>query len=111
MLSLNKGEKLIKGQELISENRKFTAKIGQDGYFNVYYFNYFLWRYPSVIDRIEMQLDGNLVIYDAQNNTIETPKTDGKGDYFVLDNNGTITVYNVHNKYLWSIGYLFSKKI
>ena len=85
------------------------AKIDQDGFFTVYYFNYFLWRYTSAIDRIEMQLDGNLVMYNAQNNIYLTSNTRGRGDYLVLENNGRITVYNEDNRYLWSNGSMLRK--
>ena len=106
---LSKGENLMKGQELISKNRKFTAKIGEDGYFRVYYLNYGLWGYTSSIDRFEMQPDGNFIIYDAQNKTSITSSTEGKGHYFVLDNDGSIKVYDKFETLLWYNGFILSK--
>lgn len=106
---MNKGETFIKGQELISQNRKFTAKIDQDSYFGVYYFNYALWYIKIAIDRFEMQQNGNFLIYDAQNNTYIKSNTVDKGDYFVLDNYGRITVYNEKTKNLWYFGSTLSK--
>lgn len=106
---MNRGGRLQKGQELKSQNGKFTARIEQDGYFRVYYFDYVLWRIDSPVDRIEMQTDGNLVIYGAKNTTLLEPNTRGKGDYAVLHDNGYLAVYYVNNDHTWFYGSIFCK--
>lgn len=125
---LSKGEVLGKDKELKSENGKFTAKIEQDGYINgiltsfisfsdpsfyfkIYYYDYLLWKINWAVDRIEMQTDGNLVIYDPRSNAFQTPNTSGRGDYAILLNDATVTVYDARNNPLWKMGSLFCKLI
>ena len=108
-MSLNKGDTLLKGQELISENGKFTAKINQNNYFAVYYNSYFLWGFDSVIDRIEMQTDGILAIHDAQNHTFISQNDPGEGDYLVLEDVGLIVIYNDKNMPIWYTGSILRK--
>lgn len=108
-MSLKKGDKLVRGQELISENGKFSLIIDQNGYLTYYYFKYLFWRYVSVLDRFEMQLDGNFSIYDEKNNALISSNTIGTGDYVALDNFGSLTVYNGLNKRLWYDLSLLSK--
>lgn len=109
MTRLGKGEVLRKNQELRSENGKFTAKINNDGYFTVYYLGYSLWRYPTAVNRLEMQADGNMMIYDSKNNTFKISNTSGRGDYVVVDYDGSLTVYDANNNYIWYEGFILGK--
>lgn len=99
---MRRGDKLLRGQELKSANGKFTAKINENVYFEVYYFNYSLWHYTASANRIEMQTNGNLVLVDTANKTYILSFTANQGDYVVLDNDGGLRVYDSNGSNLWT---------
>ena len=99
----------MRGQELKSANGKFTAKINENVNFEVYYFNYSLWHYTLLADRIEMRTNGNLVLVDTANKTYILSLTANQGgDYVVLDNDGGLRVYDSKGSNLWTNWLIFS---
>ena len=107
---LSRGDELLLGEELTSQNGKFTAKIDQDGHFRVYYLNNYLWEIDdSNIGRVEMRKNGDLVVYDLENNVFLKSGTANKGDRLVLDNDAGLRVYDSNANQLWSRGIIKSK--
>ena len=107
---MSRGDELLLGEELTSQNGKFTAKIDQDGHFRVYYLNNYLWKIDdSNIGRVEMRKNGDLVVYDLENNVFLKSGTVNKGDRLVLDNDAGLRVYDSNANPLWSRGIIKSK--
>lgn len=110
-IMLSRGDELLVDEELTSQNGKFTAKIDQDGHFQVSYFNNYLWGIDSDIDRLEMRKNGDLFVYDLENKVFLKSGTVNKGDRLVLDNDAGLRVYDSNGNILWSRGIIESKNL
>lgn len=71
---MNKGQELKKGQNLLSENGKF---------------------------KLELQTNGNLVI-KYNEITIWSTDTSGRGERFVMQNDGNAVLYDINNRSLFT---------
>lgn len=107
--SLWRGDVFLTGGELKSKNGKFSAKINQESYLRVYYFNHLLWSTPQAVDRLEVQANGNVIVYDQQNATYITPNTADIGDHLVLDNDAALRVYDSDGNAVWTNGLIKSQ--
>lgn len=101
---LKKGDRLTREEDLKSENGKFTGRIDEEGYFTVFYRGYHLWHYSTPLYRVELLNDGNLVFIDQNNLTSIQFDTTDQGDYAVVDNDGSLAVYNTNNEVLTYMG-------
>jgi hypothetical protein len=52
---------------------------------------------------LTMQSDGNLVLYNSNNEAGWTTYTSGAGNYFWVQSDGNMVVYNANNAPLWSL--------
>lgn len=53
-------------------------------------------------ERLVMEMNGNLVIYDNQNKTIWETGTRGRGELMRIENDGTFSVYDSNRAKVWS---------
>jgi hypothetical protein len=117
------GETLKAGQKLIvSDNGKYILKLqASDGNLCVYKYannkqGSFVWgsmKYGFKNARLDMQTDGNLVVYDAENKPRWSSKThyvhdekyrdpNNKPVKLVLENNGILKLYTKSGEVVWS---------
>ena len=53
-------------------------------------------------ERLVMEMNGNLVIYDNKNNTIWETGTRGRGEFMQVENDDTFSVYDSNRAKAWS---------
>lgn len=87
---------------LTSQNQRFKAILQTDGDFVLYGAENPLWSTNTAErgSRVVMQHDGNLVLFDAQNNPVWSLNT--QGDYFMIFDDGNMGVLMSNGKILWS---------
>lgn len=80
--------------------------------------NYFLLtlyaherRFNQDLSRLVMQMDGDLVLYDSNNKTLFLTKTKGKGEYFIVQDDANLIVYDKENNVQWERGRVLCKYI
>ncbi len=104
---LNKGQKLYRNEYLISKNKQYVLVMQGDG--NLVHKA--VWQPGSDVNwnahtdnegvRTVMQGDGNLCVYDHDNDCVWDSETDGKGLYVVVENGGRCRVYGKNNHKEW----------
>lgn len=119
--TLNAGQALNTGDKLISANGKYMLLMQVDGNLCVYKYvngkqSSFVWcsmEHDFSNATLRMQTDGNLVVYDGAGKAKWSSKTQayynpkyGKSDFkpvkLVFLNDGTLGLYTVYNKRVWS---------
>lgn len=115
--TIKAGAKLTEGQRLISANKSYYLTIQADGNMCIYTStNTFVW--CSMANKgkgsyLTMQADGNLVVSDSKNQSVWDTKTQAYFDAkyataewkpvrTVLENDGTLCLYNASNKKVWN---------
>jgi len=111
---LNAGEFFLQGGFLLSMNEKYKAIMQPDGNFVVYNkgneaisavwatHTYSRGKAPY---RLIMHASGRLVVYDGRENalwTLQKTERDGAGQYLMLENEGSLSVYSEKGEKLWS---------
>jgi len=102
------GEQLSGGQNLVSADGRIAAALSKDGSFTVdgpdgNLFSAGTGGHPG--DRVIMQTDGNLVIYDVSGKALWSTGTWGHpGATALLRSGGTLSVESVAGVTLWSSG-------
>ena len=113
-----KQKELSQGQSIESKNKKYFAKMQDDGNFVVYSSSSQngkgkdnpTWASNtngkgSGPFRCEMQTDGNLVVYDSNNSPTWASNTNGKGKgpyRTIMQDDGNLVLYDEDNKPLWA---------
>jgi hypothetical protein len=103
------GTTLLVGQSIWSKDGRYQLIIQADGNLVLYKkgdgANRALWSsetYKKEIDRFTFQKDGNLVLYDPQNQPTWNSKTYGKNAaYLSLQNDGNLVLYDKNNTAVW----------
>ncbi len=96
------------GTTLFSPNARYRFVYQADGNLGLYedQHPHDLWRsstYGSNPDRLVMQTDGNLVLYDSNNYAIWHTHTWGNpGAYLSLQDDGNLVIYRPDGQYIWT---------
>ena len=105
---LNPGEQLLPNQGLTSTDGRFRAIFQDDSNFVIYYKNRALWASNTSGQngvQLAFQVDGNAVIYRADNSPVWATGTNNQGGTTLLMNNdGSLTVVGAGQKQLWTSG-------
>lgn len=93
------GSKLVPGQCLISPSRRYVMCFGSDGQITTYETTQrvTLWSNGNTApqpDRLEMQPDGNLVIYGGLQFPWATATNTGSNYFLAMQNDANLVVYN-----------------
>jgi len=111
---LNAGEFFLQGGFLLSMNERYKAIMQPDGNFVVYNkgnearsavwatHTYSRGKAPY---RLVMHASGRLVVYDGKEETLwmlKKTEREGAGQYLMLENDGTLSVYSENGRKLWS---------
>lgn len=97
---LQPGDKLIPGQALLSKDTKSVFELQQDGNAVVYKDFLAVWNSGtnysnSKVGRLEMQADGNLVIYSPEGKALWNSKTyNNPGAFLEMQTDGNLVIYN-----------------
>lgn len=99
---MNRGEVLKKGEKLTSGNSKFILEFQTDGDLVLSVNGIVLWRSDTSLrgDNLIFEENGNLNIYDSDNQIVFTTNTSGK--YLKLEDDGNLVVNNDNNRTIWS---------
>ncbi|NYZ69130.1 lectin [Endozoicomonas sp. SM1973] len=91
------GQKLEKGQQLVSEDKRYVLSLQHDGNLVLYVDHRPLWASDTAgiaVERAEMQKDGNLVIYGYDNKPVWASDTAGNpGSQLIMQNDGNAVIY------------------
>ena len=102
---MKKGEQLSRSEWLASDNELFSLLMRKNGQLELYFCNSKrpLWVIDSA-DRLAMQSDGNLVLFDSSNNLVwESGTKKSKVDRLVLQNDGNLAILSATNQVVWSL--------
>jgi hypothetical protein len=105
---LKKGQALEREQYLSSPNKKFVAKLQQDGNFVVFSTARVLWATATEnksANHLILQDDGNLVIYKGDNKALwdtGTWKSGKKADRLVMQDDGNLVAYASSGAAVWA---------
>jgi hypothetical protein len=115
-----KQKELTQGQSLESKNKKYFAKMQDDGNFVVYSSSSQNGRgkdHPTWASntngsgtgpyRVDMQEDGNLVLYDSKNSALWASGTNGRGNgpyKTIMQDDGNLVLYDSEEKAQWASG-------
>jgi pimeloyl-ACP methyl ester carboxylesterase len=103
---LQPGEQLVAGQSRVSGNGQFELSYQGDGNLVLYRLSdgYPLWAtYTSDPGVVQMQHDGNLVIYGQHGHAIWSTGTAGyPGAWFAVQSDSNLVVYDYYGFPLWS---------
>lgn len=111
---MNKGDQLIEGEFLASQNEEYLLMLTFEGSLQLSYDGVLrvLWK-VSVADkpgkRFSLDTNGNLVLYDNTNLVVWQTATRGRGEYLVLENNANLVLYDANGFEVWSSGTASSK--
>ena len=107
-----KGESLKRRQFFASENKKFFILMDNDGDLLLCHTkrNRVLWRRNTggSGNRLVMEANGNLAIYDNRGNIIAESGTGGRGEYMQLEDDANMVIYNSNQVAIWSTGVFLS---
>ncbi|THU35986.1 hypothetical protein FAM09_21600 [Niastella caeni] len=94
---LNSNAVMYTNQYLKSTDGRFMLILQTDGNLVLYFYNTFLWHTNTVnpaVNRLNMQGDGNLVLYDSYSTPYFNTGTSAyPGAYVVLQNDGNLVIY------------------
>ena len=97
------GQALVANTRLVSPNGKYRLEMQGDGNLVVYTSNRASWytgTFSNLIDRLVLQSDGNLVMYDAQGKYYWATMTDS-GSYLSMQDDGNLVLYRADGYPLW----------
>ncbi len=108
---LSPGESLRPGQYIASQNKVYFFRVQADGNVVIYErrgnTEYPIWSTRTngqAVDRLEMQFDGNLVLYTPGGRPIWSSGTVGRANSFlVMQNDGNAVIYFPQDP-VWSSG-------
>ena len=104
---LKKGERLLKGQQLSSQNGRFRAKLDDDGNFVLY---------AGAIEKlweaqpngqgfgVYFEENGNLALKNDQLEVLFSSNTENLGEYLKYQNDGNLAIFNLKGSIEWSTG-------
>ncbi|MDO8592013.1 MAG: S8 family serine peptidase [bacterium] len=105
-VSLNSGGILRKDDYLLSADNRSALALQRDGNLALYASFKPVWQSGALgatVDRVIMQSDGNLVIYDGSNRPLWATNTAGSPDArLALQADGNLVVYSSANVVLWA---------
>lgn len=104
--TLNPGEAINKDAYLLSPDRQSALTLQGDGNLALYSNFKIVWAtgaLGSAANRLIMQPDGNLVVYNQSNVALWNSETAGNpGARLVLQTDGNMVIYNTSNSVLWA---------
>lgn len=99
---------MLKGGWLVSQNGIFILTMTLNGNLMLSFKNRNLIRWESKTsgrgERLVMEQNGNLVIYDKNKNIVWESGTTGRGEYLQLENEANLVVYDSNQIEIWSSG-------
>ena len=105
-VSLNSGGILRKDDYLLSADNRSALALQRDGNLALYASFKLVWQsgvLGTAVDRVIMQSDGNLVIYDSSSRPLWATNTAGSpGARLALQADGNLVVYSSSNTVLWA---------
>lgn len=105
-VSLNSGGILRKDDYLLSADSHSALALQSDGNLALYASFKLVWQSEALgaeVDRVIMQTDGNLVIYDGSSRPLWATNTTGNpGAWLALQADGNLVVYSSTNVVLWA---------
>jgi hypothetical protein len=105
--TLGSGSMLRPGDYLESVDRQSVFRVQDDGN-TVLYTDFKPTWYTGMqgnVDRLVMQTDGNLVLYNKSNQPLWASGTNGNpGAYFAIQTDGNAVIYSASNVPLWASG-------
>ena len=105
-VSLNSGGILRKDDYLLSADNRSALALQRDGNLALYASFKVVWQSGALgatVDRVIMQPDGNLVIYDSSSRPLwETNTAGSPGARLTLQPDGNLVVYSTSNIVLWA---------
>src|SRR3990167_2084306 len=105
-VSLNSGGILRKDDYLLSADNRSALALQRDGNLALYASFKVVWQSGALgatVDRVIMQSDGNLVIYDSSSRPLWATNTAGSpGARLALQADGNLVVYSSSNTVLWA---------
>lgn len=111
---LVKGQQLLRSEWLMSKNGMYSLLMTKDGRLELFSCNSKrpVWT-KTPADRLVMQSDGNLVLYDDMSNVVWESKTNKltNGNRFELQNNGNMVVVSETGQVVWAQNITQSKSI
>lgn len=101
---MKKGEHLNIGQEILSENGKYSLAFRLDGDLVISFHGFPIRKIynDSTGARLSMETNGNLVIYDKNYESIWESGTANVGNYLLVQNNGNLIIVNSKEQTVWS---------
>lgn len=99
------GTRLDAGSSLVSPDRRYRADVQSDGNFVVYGPNGAIWstRTSGSGVHLDVQRDGNVVLYTGSNGVLWASYTRGDGVSLELQNDGNLVVYNAARQAIWHL--------
>lgn len=106
MDKLNPGASLKLGESLTSRNGKYELTLQPDGNLVLYDSRNPIWATNTQqqdVDRVEMQTDGDLVIYTRKNRPVWSSRTDGHaGSSLILQDDRNLVLAPASGNPLWT---------
>lgn len=98
-----KGQYFSRNERLVSENGRFKFEISSSGQLQLTLNGVIYWFLDEVspVDRVSMEIDGNLVVNDKQGVVLFSTNTN-TGEYLILENDGNLVVRDSNQNKLWS---------
>eukprot|EP00831_Metopus_contortus_P007248 TRINITY_DN12771_c0_g1_i7.p1 TRINITY_DN12771_c0_g1~~TRINITY_DN12771_c0_g1_i7.p1 ORF type:complete len:235 (+),score=35.80 TRINITY_DN12771_c0_g1_i7:168-872(+) len=108
---LNQNENLVTHCRLNSNNKHFHLLIKSNGQIGLYGHSSEMWHSPNSPSthspfKLEMQSDGNLVLYSGGSKIIWASNSAGKGTapyHLELQDDGNLVIYDKSHKAVWAI--------
>lgn len=102
---------LMKGQWLTSSNGKFTLEMQQDGNLILYNRHLALWSHKDTSasgDKLKINKNGYLEFYGQDDQLLWDSKTSGDGKYALLKDDSNFVVIDSNGKEVWATGTILS---
>ena len=118
MIELLNGQRLLNGQDLTSENRKYKLVVQSDGNLALYNSGLAIWSSQTYQKGtgpyfLKMQPDNHLCLYDNHGTCTWASNTHGKGNgkvWAMMQDNGNFVMYDEHGTAVWCTGTEDGKK-
>lgn len=102
---LDKGQRIFRGQGIVSPNGKHNLELHLDGHLALYSKNVGLTWSSDVTKSASsffMNFNGNAELYGDSENVIFSTETTDRGGHFELLDNGNMVVYDADRNVIWS---------